>query len=178
MCVCVRCDACTCVRACACVHSAVAMLKMDIVVKCFFDFVSTVDTTKNKVAQSDGDAGADVDADSSEGSGCHCGCEPCHQCWPHFLDPTHPAHPPPPCPFASQPTVLLSPSYAHVGAAIGRATRPVVGGERGGGCVVWLLLLGVGQCFLFRLPYAYFNFCFSLRAHAPRAPNFHVTPFP
>lgn len=38
------------VRACVhvCVLCSVAMLKMDIVVKCFFDFVSTVDTTKTK----------------------------------------------------------------------------------------------------------------------------------
>lgn len=44
MCVYVR------VRACVhvCVLCSVAMLKMDIVVKCFFDFVSTVDTTKTK----------------------------------------------------------------------------------------------------------------------------------
>lgn len=119
MCVCVRC---VYVRACACVHSAVAMLKMDIVVKCFFDFVSTVDTTKNKVAQSDGDAGADVDAAAATAGASR--ATNVGRIFPtlHTLRSL-----PAPLP-ANQPTVLLSPSYAHVGAAIGRATRWGVGG--------------------------------------------------
>lgn len=37
-----------CVDVCMCVQCSVAMFKMDIVVKCFFDFVSTVDTTETK----------------------------------------------------------------------------------------------------------------------------------
>lgn len=156
---------CVYVRACACVHSAVAMLKMDIVVKCFFDFVSTVDTTKNKVAQSDGDAGADVDAAAATAGASR--ATNVGRIFPtlHTL-----RSPLPLCQPAYCPTVSLL-------CTCGCGDRPsdTVGG---GGVVSLLLLLGVGQCFLFRLPYAYFNFCFSLRAHAPRAPNFHVTPFP
>lgn len=63
----------------------------------------------------------------------------------------------------SRPSTVLSlflfPSSAHVGAAIGRATRPAAMCRSGGR---WWWWWGVGQCFLFRLPYAYFNFCFSL----------------
>lgn len=100
---------------------------------------------------------------------CYCGCEPRHQCWPH-LPTLHTLRSPSATVYC--PTVSLL-------CTCGCGDRPSDTARRyvGWGASL-LLLLGVGQCFLFRLPYAYFNFRCSLRVHAPRAPNFHVTPFP
>lgn len=95
-------------------------------------------------------AGADVDSGvggSGSGSGCYCGCEPWHQkCWPHF--PT--LH----CPLSLSLSLFCT---------CGCGDRPSDTARRN--VQEWgemVVVVGVGQCFLFRLPYAYFNFCFSL----------------